>query len=74
MLLRGDTAIGARVEMLVVETIGRIRRDHLVKRKSIKAIARDRGISRYTVRKVVRSAATVFRYERGEQSFPKLGA
>jgi hypothetical protein len=31
--------------MLVVESIAKIRRDHLVEGKSIKAIARDRGVS-----------------------------
>ena len=31
--------------MLVVETIAKIRRDQLVEGKSIKAIARDRGVS-----------------------------
>jgi len=41
--------------MLVVEMIAKIRRDYLVEGKSIKAIARDRGISRDTVRKVLRS-------------------
>jgi excisionase family DNA binding protein len=41
--------------MLVVETIGRIRREHLVKGKSIKEIARDLKISRNTVRKILRS-------------------
>jgi excisionase family DNA binding protein len=40
--------------MLIVETAG-IRRDHLVKGKSIKEIARDLNISRNTVRKVLRS-------------------
>ena len=39
--------------MLVVETVGRIRREHLVKGKSIKEIARDLKISRNTVRKVL---------------------
>ena len=43
--------------MLVVETVGRIRREHLVKGKSIKEIARDLKISRNTVRKVLRSGA-----------------
>jgi DNA-binding transcriptional regulator LsrR (DeoR family) len=38
--------------MLIVETIGRIRREHFVKGKSIKEIARDLKISRNTVRKV----------------------
>ena len=39
--------------MLIVETIGRIRREHLIKGKSIKEIARDLKISRNTVRKVL---------------------
>lgn len=60
--------------MLVVETIAKIRRDHLVEGKSIKAIARDRGISRNTVRKVLRSGETAFRYERGSQPLPRLSA
>jgi transposase len=59
--------------MLVVETIGRIRREHLVKGKSIKEIARDLKISRNTVRKVLRSGATSFEYEREVQPRPKLG-
>jgi excisionase family DNA binding protein len=50
--------------MLVVETVGRIRREHLVKGKSIKEIARDLKISRNTVRKILRS---------GETSFPMSG-
>jgi len=37
--------------MLVVETIARIRREHLVKGKTIKEIARDIKVSRNTVRK-----------------------
>ena len=59
--------------MLVVETISRIRRDHHVKGKSIKEIARDLKLSRNTVRKVLRSNATTFEYERGHQPLPKLG-
>ncbi len=59
--------------MLVVETIARIRRDHWVHGKSIKAIARDRGISRNTVRKVLRSSETSFRYEREVQPRRRLG-
>ena len=50
--------------MLVVETIARIRREHFVKGKTIKEIARDLGISRNTVRKVLRSGETSFEYER----------
>ena len=43
--------------MLVVETIGRIRREHFVKGKSIKEIVRELKVSRNTVRKVLRSGA-----------------
>ena len=59
--------------MLVVETIGRIRREHLVKGKSIKQIARDLKISRNTVRKILRSGETSFSYEREVQPRPRLG-
>ena len=60
--------------MLVVETIARIRRDHRVHGKSIKAIARERGVSRNTVRKVLRGEATAFRYVRAAQPLPRLGS
>ena len=59
--------------MLVVETIGRIRREHFAKGKSIKEIARDLKISRNTVRRVLRSDETSFSYEREIQPRPKLG-
>jgi transposase len=59
--------------MLVVETIGRIRREHFIKGKSIKEIARDLKVSRNTVRKVLRSGETRFEYEREVQPRPKLG-
>jgi transposase len=59
--------------MLVVETIGRIRREHFVKGKSIKEIVRDLKISRNTVRKVLRSGETCFDYQREAQPRPKLG-
>ena len=59
--------------MLIVETIGRIRREHWVKGKSIKEIARDLKMSRNTVRKVLRSGGTSFEYEREVQPRPKLG-
>jgi transposase len=59
--------------MLVVETIGRIRREHFVQGKSIKEIARDLRLSRNTVRKVLRSTETSFSYEREVQPRPKLG-
>ncbi len=59
--------------MLIVETIGRIRREHFFKGKTIKEIVRDLGISRNTVRKALRSEATSFAYERDNQPLPKLG-
>jgi len=60
--------------MLVVETIGRIRREHLIKGKPIKEIVRELKVSRNTVRKVLRSGATSFEYARAVQPRPKLGA
>ena len=59
--------------MLVVETIARIRREHLFRGKSIKEIARDLKISGNTVRKILRSGETSFSYEREIQPRPKLG-
>src|SRR6204780_4410481 len=59
--------------MLVVETIARIRREHFIKGKTIKEIARDLKVSRNTVRKVLRSGGTSFEYERLVQPRPKLG-
>ncbi len=59
--------------MLVVETVARIRRAHLVQGKTIKAISRELGLSRNTVRKVLRSGETSFAYEREVQPRPKLG-
>lgn len=60
--------------MLVVETIAKIRRAYFIQKKPIKAICRDLKVSRKVVRKVVRSEATEFRYERDRQPRPKLGA
>jgi transposase len=59
--------------MLIVETIGRIRREYFVQGKSIKEIARDLRLSRNTVRKVLRSDETSFSYARKVQPRPKLG-
>ncbi len=56
-----------------METIARIRGEHLVQGKSIKEIARDLRLSRNTVRKVLRSGETSFAYERQVQPRPKLG-
>jgi transposase len=60
--------------MLVVETVAKIRRLHFVQGLAIKAICRELGLSRKVVRKVLRSGATEFRYERTRQPMPKLGA
>src|SRR3974377_2277858 len=59
--------------MLVVETIAKIRRAFFRQGKSIKAICRELGVSRKVVRKVIRSGATEFRYEREGQPRPKIG-
>ena len=59
--------------MLIMETIARIRREHFIKGKTIKEIARDLKVSRNTVRKVLRSGETSFEYERVVQPRPKLG-
>ena len=59
--------------MLVVETIARIRREFFVQGKTIKEIVRTLRVSRNTVRKVLRSGATAFAYEREVQPLPKLG-
>jgi len=59
--------------MLVVETIAKIRRAFFRDGKPIKAICRDLGVSRKVVRKVIRSGATEFRYEREVQRLPKIG-
>ena len=56
-----------------METIGRIRREHFVKGKSIKEIARELRISRNTVRKILRSGETSSSYDREVQPRPRLG-
>src|ERR1700746_1974612 len=58
--------------MLVVETIAKIRRAYFVQNKPIKTICREFRVSRKVVRKVIRSQATEFRYERGRQPLPRI--
>jgi hypothetical protein len=59
--------------MLVVETIAKIRRDYHVHDKGLRTIARERGLSRNTVRKIIRSGVTELSYEHGVQAYPSLG-
>ncbi len=59
--------------MLVVETIAKIRRAYFAQKVTIKAICRDLHLSRKVVRKVIRSEATGFHYEREVQPRPKIG-
>ena len=56
-----------------VDTIARIRREFFVRGRTIKEIVRELHVSRNTVRKVLRSGATEFSYEREVQPRPKLG-
>ena len=64
--------MGAGLGMLVVETIAKIRRAFFAQNKPIKVICREFRISRKVVRKVIRSRATEFRYERGHQPLPRI--
>jgi transposase len=59
--------------MLIVETVSKIRRAYFVQKKPIKVICRELRVSRKVVRKVIRTEATEFRYERTAQPLPKLG-
>ena len=56
-----------------VDTIARVRREFFVRGRSLKEISRDLHVSRNTVRKIVRSGATAFEYERRVQPRPKIG-
>ena len=56
-----------------VDTIARVRREYFVRRRTIKDICRELHVSRNTVRKIIRSQATAFEYERETQPLPKLG-
>src|SRR5918911_5588656 len=64
--------MGAGFGMLIVETIGKIRRAYFAQEKPIKAICREFRVSRKVVRKVIRSQATEFRYKRGRQPLPRI--
>ncbi|HEY1985161.1 MAG TPA: IS21 family transposase [Terracidiphilus sp.] len=59
--------------MIGVDIIGRIRRAYFEQQLPIKEIVRMLSVSRSTVRKVVRSKSTEFKYARDSQPAPKLG-
>ena len=71
-MLRRFIATGG-LGMKGVDTIARIRREHFVRGKSIKEIVRELHVSRNTVRKVLRTGATAFSYEREVQPLPRIG-
>ena len=58
--------------MLIVETVAKVRRRYFLQKKPIKAICREFHLSRKVVRKVIRSQATDFHYERGRQPLPRI--
>ena len=60
--------------MMTVETIGRIRRAHLVEGESIRGIARRLRLSRQVVRRAIASESGEFHYARSVQPLPKLGS
>jgi len=51
--------------MIGVDLIGEIRRAYFEQQRPIKEIVRTLSVSRATVRKVIRSRETEFKYERG---------
>src|SRR5271154_3380473 len=59
--------------MLIVGTIAKIRLAYFSRKMTIKAICRDLHVSRKVVRKVIRSQATEFHYERAVHPQPKIG-
>ena len=65
--------LGGLDGMLVVATIAKIRRAGFTLGKPIKEICRELRISRKVVRKVIRSNATEFHYERSRQPHPRIG-
>lgn len=58
--------------MLTLDTVARIRREYFVRQRSIGQIVRDLRVSRNTVRKVIRSGETEFKYAREVQPRPAL--
>jgi transposase len=62
----------ARWGMLIVETIAKVRRAYFIHKKPIKVICREFRLSRKAVRKVIRSEAAAFHYERRRQPLPRI--
>jgi hypothetical protein len=56
-----------------VDTIARVRREYFVRGRKIKQIVRDLHVSRNTVRKIIRTGASAFTYERETRPYRKLG-
>ena len=58
--------------MIGVDLIGQIRRAYFEQQRSIKEIVRTLLVSRATVRKVIRSHKTEFKYTRGVHRRPSM--
>ena len=58
--------------MICVEKIGMVRRYYFVEKMSIREICRILKMGRVTVRKIIRSSVTEFKYVRKSQPYPKL--
>ena len=56
-----------------VDTIARVRREYFSRQRPIREIARELHLSRNTVRKILRSRETEFRYKREVQPLPRIG-
>jgi transposase len=59
--------------MIQMERAVKIRRRYLVGKESIKSLSRELGISRNTVRRIIRNEKVGEEYKREEQPLPKLG-
>ena len=59
--------------MIQMERAVKIRRRHLVGKEPIKSLARELGISRNTVRRIIRNQSVGEEYKREDQPLPKLG-
>ena len=60
--------------MLTVDTIGRIRREHFIGKRTIREISRSLKVSRKVIRKAIRTPTTEFAYVRHRQVQPQLGS